>query len=809
MRWNAETRTVDIGIRTALALSESSQPGVGRPASAARARYGTLCHERHRRERQAQGAVGEVPVSLCRRLRGWEVTLRGRVDLVEDGERARIVDEVKSVIGPARATAVAPKAMAAAVAQVLLYALALQDETLRPAQVLRPRVVLVPVDPGDGPALPIDVAFDVEDAERRLMTATGAVVDAIQARLAEHQRRTACATRLTFPYRQPRPHQRELAGIVEEALAAERPVLLEAPTGIGKTVAALYPALRHALGAGAQTHYLTAKTTQRQGVAKAFDDLVTAAGPDVPLVALTLRRKDQMCPPGHLRCHPKQCELLDDFEARLLSSELMATLLDRGGHIDPGTVCTEASLQRLCPYEVMRRLEPRVDLVIGDYNQRFDRAATGDEAPVVVIDEAHNLFDRARELASPFVSSKLVQQARDRALDEDEPRLREAAVALTTAVQQHIEQAHAASQQDGERVPIGGFLEHAHDVERWQRLGLEAEALGLRWQRARWSAQDVRPDDPVAELVEMVTRMARQIDKARTHVGFVAWRDSPRGEGVGLVCVDPARFLESHHRRARGVVVMSATLSPSAYYAEVLGLSRLDPVITSAPSPFPVEHREIVVVPTVKTTLAERQAHLPAIAQLVERTIAVEPGNYIVFLPSHAMLAELRKALTLSRDEVLMQPPGASPAIRRRLLRKLADADRPQLLLAVTGGVFAEGVDLPGRALIGAIIVGPTLPPPTFERLLMQRHFEERHEAGFAYAMVYPGLRRVIQAAGRVIRTDDDVGVIMLLGERFENPSYAACLPPHWYRHDVRELSTSDPIARLTAFWSSVAPQPC
>jgi DNA excision repair protein ERCC-2 len=271
---------------------------------------------------------------------------------------------------------------------------------------------------------------------------------------------------------------------------------------------------------------------------------------------------------------------------------------------------------------------------------------------------------------------------------------------------------------------------------------------------------------------------------------------------VGVVCVDPSRRLEAHHRRAAGVVAMSATLTPLAYFSEVLGLSRLDPLLTSAPSPFPADRRLVRVVPTVSTTFREREASAPEVARLIERVVAVRPGCYAAFFPSFAYLSLVAPKLRLPPSQVLVQLPSMATPLRQRTLDRLRAAAGPVLLLAVMGGVFGEGIDLPGEALIGAIVVGPGMPAVSFERALMQRHFDERYEAGFAYAMIYPGLQRVIQAAGRVIRSEEDRGVIVLLGRRFAEGELGRCLPPHWYRHDPAELCCDDPVPALEAFWN-------
>lgn len=834
MNIDADARRIDIAIREAIELS---CPPVGgpRPLGHLRARWGTEAHRRYRSVHEATGARGEVPVQLRRAHADWTIHLHGRADLVTTTSERLVVDEVKSTLGEALAAGDAAAllgrdALDAASRQARLYALALEPARAEPIAITA-RVVVVGVGDDPSPLAIVDAGYERAATEAMLDQLLDAVVAHAEAKLESVDRRRSAAPRLRFPYAQPRPRQEELVATIAEALAAERPALIEAPTGIGKTVAALLPALRHASAAGASCFFATAKTTQREGVARAFTAIVEASGPDVPLTALTLRRRDQMCPPGHLRCHPDTCDSLADFEARRIESKAVERLAATGPHLDPDSIFALGRDEALCPFELMQRLEAEADLVIGDYNHRYDRAAASPPRPmVVIVDEAHNLVDRARDAASPFVGERAMTSAERCAAQHPDPPVRDGVASLSAALRRAIDEARREANADDERVPIDGCLEQDADLDRWRRLALDAEGAGLGWLRARHRHPAVVPfPDPVVDLVESVRHLTRQLQRVPRSGGrlvpYVAGPTAPRGAGVGVQCVDPSDELEPHHRKALGTVAMSATLSPASYYAELLGLSRLDPMVTSVPSPFPAEHRAVMTVPTIDTTYERRDDELPRVAALIERIVAVRPGHYAAFFPSHAVLDATRRHLTLPASQLLIQPPLAPAALRHRILATLRNDPRPRLLLAVTGGVFAEGVDLPGEALVGAIVVGPTLPPPTFARLLVQRHFDERQDTydqdetsggGFAYAFVYPGLRRVVQAAGRVVRTPTDRGVIVLLGRRFCRPPYLDALPPDWSPHDPRELITEDPIARLERFWrhepsshTTLAAEPC
>ena len=830
MRFDPCQRLLTASVRELVVTALTRQ----RPATSTpwRARLGQQAHLRYQALRAAEVEVvdRELPLSCERTVAGHQASVRGRADLlVRDPDGALAVEEVKSSSLEGDADVQGPE-VEAAFMQACIYALCL-EERLRGEgrdELVRARVALIDVSDDRYQLLEVDyrqgaTASRLDDAIAQLLTVALA---------AEERRalRAQLASRLVFPHVQPRPHQLELSALVREGLEARRPVLMSAPTGIGKTIAALLPALRFAMQTGAQVLYVTAKTTQRSHVASAFVQLVEASSLDEDRPrAVTLRRKEEMCPPGHLVCQPHACPWLVDLEVRLEEAGVLESLRQRV-HVEPEQIVDLCAPEQLCPYYSARLLAAEADLVVGDFNHLLGAGGGEPERQVVVIDEAHNLFDRAREQLSPFVGERDLTRLRrwlsslERGVGPLPDRLDvrqlckqvEVAIDAEVGAQEHAGGEEQGGDDDGGEAQgpclIDGCAARDLDPRRWQQLAGAAATLALRWTTWRQRLEDWPSDgeglDPLLELADRLARLADLLSPAeRELIAFVATHAAPRGKGVGVVCVDPSRRLEAHHRRAAGVVAMSATLTPLPYFSEVLGLSRLDPLLTSAPSPFPAENRRVLVVPTLSTTLREREASAPALARLLEQVVAVRPGCYAAFFPSFAYLSRVRSLLTLPPSQVMVQAPGMATSARQSVLSRLRAADRPLLLLAVMGGVFGEGVDLPGEALVGAIVVGPGMPSVSFERALMRNHFEERYEAGFAYAMVYPGLQRVIQAAGRVIRGDSDRGVILLVGRRFAEGELSRCLPPEWYRHDPAELRCDDPIGDLEGFWNGT-PQP-
>lgn len=840
-----------------------------------RIELGLDAHRAYRQQRQStlgpERFTAEVALSIEREIDGFTAHVRGRADgvvsgAVEGGGARLLVEEVKSVALDEPALAVITAADVPGYAlQARFYALCLAAR--HPDRAVHARLVLVSII--DDSERTIELAFDARDTAVELDALLRAALAEAEAARARARRRAESAAALVFPYDAPRPPQQALIDAFADGLAAGRPVLAEAPTGTGKTAAALLAGLRHSLASDATLYFTTAKSTQTEHVARTFADLVQAAGLQPgAITAVTLRAKDRMCPPGTLQCHPVHCAYLRDYEQRVTASGIVPALAAGSSHIDPDTLYERGAGLQLCPFELSRDVAATADLVICDYNHVYDRGAAlapfaeraaeraaerTDErdAPatgitlgpaavppaVVVIDEAHNLLDRARAYDSPCVrraDADLVRErvqagvylaaAADTAPDTMALPRTPASVhllaeiaALCSALTAHIDTAYEDAVRDGrgfvdDTTPIAGPDDGdglpdeipARFSDTWQALAERAEALLLGFSLSCQLHALVFPRDPLIDLLRAVMHVrALLVTRDRALIPYVAGPDAPTGAAVGVCCVDPSRRLAAQHRRTRGVLAMSATLAPLDYYRALLGLEAVDALTVRVPTPFLAEHRCVLVVPTVTTRLRERERHAPAIARLIEDIVSARPGRYAAYFPSFAFLSQVRALLDLPSDRLLVQLPDMPAVLRQRMLARMRGQPGPVLLLAVTGGVFAEGIDLPGEDLVGAIIVGPSLPAPSFERVLMRQYFDARTEGhGFAHAMLYPAMQRVVQAAGRVLRTAEDRGVIALLDHRFAEPGYVECLPRDWYRYHPGELVTDDPAGRVAAFWA-------
>ena len=248
-------------------------------------------------------------------------------------------------------------------------------------------------------------------------------------------------------------------------------------------------------------------------------------------------------------------------------------------------------------------------------------------------------------------------------------------------------------------------------------------------------------------------------------------------------------------------MLFSATLKPFEYHQRLAGLAGPGTATLEVPSPFPAGHRKLLVVPQITTRYRTREREVPRIARFLERVLPLRFGNYLVCFPSFELLAQTQARLSLPGFQLLVQPRRAAPAQIAEILERLRGS-QGVVVLAVQGGSLAEGIDCPGEALIGCVVVGPPLPPFDLEREQVRRYFDRKYGSGEAYAYTYPAAAKAVQAAGRVIRTPVDRGLLVFLDPRFLDPDYASSFPAGWYQSSPQELVSTSILADVQAFWS-------
>ena len=606
--------------------------------------------------------------------------------------------------------------------------------------------------------------------------------------------RDAALATLAFPYPSFRTGQRQLAENVYKAAISGRTLLAQAPTGIGKTVGTLYPQLKSMPGQKLdKLYFLAAKTPGR---ALALDALRTicaphAAGPETadalhagavveaaaatprrtPLRVIELVARDKACEHPTKACHGDSCPLAKGFYDRLPAARQAAVgaTPDAAPRLDRGGLRAIALAHEVCPYYLAQELVRWADVVVGDYNYYFDlggmlhgMAHANDWRVGVLVDEAHNLVPRAREMYSATLSRAALDGVRPRAPAAIAPALKRLARTCNEIVGRQLE---------------------PYAVHEDLPQGLLTALQNLNSAIADHAA--AHPEDMPPELLQFwfdTLHFTRLAESFGTHSLFdvTIADDAQRDVALCLRNLVPASFLKPRFLAARTTTLFSATLTPMHFHADLLGLPPETAWIDVA-SPFDAAQLRVKVTP-LSTRFAHRPASLEPIVELMARQFDEAPGNYLAFFSSFDYLEQVAELFQSLHPQVPVwtQARQMTEAARADFLARFQVGGRG-IGFAVLGGAFAEAVDLPGRRLIGAFIATLGLPQVNPVNEQMKARLETLFGAGHDYTYLFPGLQKVVQAAGRVIRTTTDEGVVHLIDDRFRRADVRRLLPSWWH----------------------------
>ena len=653
--------------------------------------------------------------------------------------------------------------------------------------------------------------FGAAELEEALLQRCAAFEHWAAQEAAHRQARDSALRALGFPPGAFRPGQRNLAEATYRALAGGACLLAQAPTGIGKTIGTLFPALR-AMGEKGldRIAYLTCKGTAQGPALEALADLArqtphpdaspstemtegaAAHDPGQPrraLRVLTLVAKEQACEHPDKACHGQACPLARGFYDRLPAARAQAAT---EGWLDAATQKRIAREHGLCPYYLGQELARWSDVLVGDVNHAFDSVAllwglsqSQQWRLGLLVDEAHNLVERARQMYSTTLSLERVRRmaplapagmrllfARLQAALEDlapPEGLRHAALdELPDALSLALENLGAALADhfQGEPLATGALLDFHFELQHLLKL---SDTLGSH------SLMDVTCGPTAPEASRSWATAPSDVARAAT-----ASMGSEDDLSLNLRNVMPAPFLRPRWAALHGAVLFSATLSPPDYQTNLLGLPEgtgwLD-----VPPVFPAEHLRVQVAERLSTRFAHRSRSLQALSRVLTGQFDAHPGNYLAFFSSHDYLQQAAGQLARQRPDIPQwrQERSMDPSARRAFLERFEPAGRG-IGFAVLGGVFAEGVDLPGSRLIGAFIATLGLPPVSPEQEALRQRLDQLFGEDHGYADLVPAMQKVVQAAGRVLRTPQDQGWLWLLDDRYRRPQIRRLLPAWW-----------------------------
>jgi len=744
-------------------LGYDNSPGV-------RALEGLQTHQKIQRRYRGQ-AEAEIAVKLLTRIDDFEIELGGRIDLLFADEAPPRIEEIKTVY---------------------THGVGNADDAVHWAQLKCYGACYAREHQLDEVNLSLNlVALFSQQEQRHNKVFSRAELDSFVEqtlqqylhwyRLVEEQRQLtrAQARALEFPFAGFRHQQRGFAAEVYRAILKQQRLIVEAPTGSGKTISTLFPALK-AIGEDEcdQVIYLSAKISGQQQAVKAVELMQT----DVSY--LVIQAKARCCPcnfdadeiDNEGRC--RRC--LGFFERLPAAREK----LFRERRLDVARIQACATEFKLCPFELALQMLPWVD---SDFNYVFDPLVqlgyfrNDQRRKLLLIDELHNLVDRARGMYSASLTRTQIKNA----LAADNSRSISAAL---KAMQMALDRALRAQHEDesiDDQMP--------QDLLRASQRFSEKPGFDI------FSNKHIASE--TLEFSRAIFRFQNIAQLYARHHRTLGYKPLKTRE-MKLLCLNAFEYLQQCYPLFHAVCGFSATLTPTAYFQQALGLDQ-DCSRRVLEAVFPARQLRVCIGTYVDTRYHEREHHIDNICESIARCYRVHPGNYLVFFSAYTFMQQVHARFSTLYPEIssLLQQREFDEAAQQQFLSRFFDGER-QLGFAIMGGRFAEGIDYQGDALIGAIIVGVGLPQANTEQQLIQQDFDLLQLDGFDYAFRFPGLIRVKQSAGRVIRSEQDSGVVILLDRRFQQAGYARHLPAHWHPvhcKDVHSLEQS-----LHEFWQDM-----
>ncbi len=603
--------------------------------------------------------------------------------------------------------------------------------------------------------------------------------------------RNISAQSMEFPFLTYRLGQREMASKVYRSIRDEERLYITAPTGIGKTMATIFPAVK-ALGEGLvdRIFYLTAKTVTVKVATQAYK-ILNQKG--LNLRALVITAKDKVCPFEVRNCDPEVCDKANGYYDRMPDARRQIL---KEQFFDRETINKYASMYNICPFELSLDIATYSDLIICDYNYLFDpriklqRFFTEvKENYSFLVDEAHNLVNRGRDMYSSEINKRDLMTLRRKTnpewndLKKRISRVNKILNELKKNYFDNIDEGYYQNKEIPGKLVVeikkmATIMEKYFDYElkpEYEELFLEVYFTAYYFSK-------------VAEFYDERYKTFYQYDKHN----FI----------VKLMCIDPSFLLSKAMDKGINTTLFSATLEPKRYYMDLLGSREFDKSL-SLYSPFPAENLKVIIEGRISTKYKDRDMSYDDIAKLLKQVFEQKRGNYMVFFPSYKyMQSVLEYYKEISGDVDIMVQKQRMDEIEREIFLERFDNHGQSTLVAfaVMGGIFAEGIDLEGEKLNGVVIVGTGLPMICPENEMIKEYYDQTIGRGFDYAYVYPGMNRVLQAAGRVIRTENDRGFIVLVDTRFAGARYRR-LFPSWWQAEFFTYSNKNIKQAITSFY--------
>ena len=742
----------------------------------------------HRKIQRQMGSdyYAEVPLKITVPCEGFAIQIEGRADGIQKTADGVVVDEIKGVL---RELEYIEKPVSVHLAQAKCYGYIYGKQQELDSITIQMTYCQMETEE----VKRFQETFSIEELERWFLDIVMQYEKWARFQVEWRQTRDATIKEAEFPYPY-REGQRELVTSVYRTILRKKKLFIQAPTGVGKTMATIFPAVKAVgEGLGDKIFYLTAKTITRTVAEQAFQILKKNG---LQYKVATLTAKEKICFCEKAECNPDACPYAKGHFDRVNDAvyEMITTMEEMSRE----NIETQAKKHKVCPFEMGLDVSLWVDAIICDYNYVFDPNAhlkrffsEGKKGEYLfLIDEAHNLVERGREMYSAVLYKEEFLQMKKAVRYESVKLTRQLA-----GCNQMLLEMKRECQTYKEYNSISHFA-----------LKLLNVMNGLQ----KFLEEKEQVDEEVLEFyfhVRNFLNIYEEVDE-----NYVIYTELEEGGDfkLKLFCVNPAVKLQNFLSQGNSTVFFSATLLPIRYYKRLLSVET-DDYAVYAHSPFKEANRLLVLGQDVSTKYTRRGYEMyERFAIYIKNVMQAKPGNYLVFFPSYRFMEEVRETFERYRTEemcCMIQEQNMNEQDREAFLQEF-EAEREGSLagFCVMGGIFSEGIDLTKERLIGAMIVGTGLPQVCNEREILKQYFDRHGENGFDYAYLYPGMNKVLQAAGRVIRTEEDKGVIALLDDRFAGRRYLEIFPREWGKLTYCNVKTIG--EKVEQFWKNAYIEP-
>ena len=739
---------------------------------------GTLIHAMYQ-SRQGKNYISEYQLKDTFNVNDFEITLEGRADgIIVHGDDV-IIDEIKSTVSDLEEfyNEQCEWHLGQAKCYALMYA--------REQKLDHISVRLTYINQLDKSMMVKNFSYVTSELEKDIYDLLDEYTTFFQIIYNRTVARNASAKDLAFPYPSFRSGQKKLAKYAYGIAQNGGVLFAEAPTGIGKTISTLYPFVKSfASGDNEKIFYLTAKNSGKE---MAFNATKLMVENGLKASGISIMAKDKVCLCPGKACNPDECPFAKGYYSKI--KDVIKESISKYQLFSTDDVVEIAKHYAICPFELSLDLSLYVDIIICDYNYFFDpmvylkRYFDNDASNMLVlVDEAHNLVERGRSMYSASFNSWKYKQVKKSLRHFEHKKIKNAMKRITKLFNE-FEELENGDHEIGmlsktQLNSIQAYLLAASDVNKNHHTVVSDEFTDFYFDLNKFM-----------KLLEFYDE---------TFSLYVSIRD--KDISVNLYCIDPREHLKRTLNQVKGKVIFSATLSPSDYYIDMIGGEKIDPVLFLE-SPFPKENLRLMVAPKVSIRYKNRSDTIKEVSEYIRELVHGKLGNYFVYVPSYEYLESLVPYLQDDEFELIVQEKDMSEIQKEQFLTFFVDKPTKTTIgLAVVGGAFGEGIDLVGERIIGVCVVGVGLPQLCYERDLIRDYFNKVENKGYDYAYVAPGMNKVMQAVGRVIRSESDRGVALLIDDRYLTETYHDLFKSTYSHYEV-VTSKEDVKNQVENFW--------